>query len=262
MSLTRTSGGGKSSNFRPSLTRAETIESCNSDDLVTVLEMHNRKPYKIIDRKREVKKGVMAETLDELVNRGKAKLNYAIDKKVYVVLEEDGTEVDEEEYFQTLPANTLLMLLFSGDRWSPFGPPFTNVAAAPNNKDRRTLLAASSTSASMASKDEPDLSRGPSFDLATLLDRLHTDIGSIAMFSGQELEVLAEFEPEDLVGYKYDTAFLRQIKEAADRHLEEKREIRNALGLLNLYHKSSKSKSQQQNLSDASPSKRKRSSQK
>ena len=33
--------------------------------------MHNRKPYKIIDRKREVKKGVMAETLDELVNRGK-----------------------------------------------------------------------------------------------------------------------------------------------------------------------------------------------
>lgn len=56
---------------------------------------------------------------------GKAKLNYAMDKKVYVVLEEDGTEVDEEEYFQTLPANTLLMLLFVGDRWSPFGPPFT-----------------------------------------------------------------------------------------------------------------------------------------
>ena len=52
-------------------------------------------------------------------------MNYAIDKKVYVVLEEDGTEVDEEEYFQTLPANTLLMLLFAGDRWSPFGPPFT-----------------------------------------------------------------------------------------------------------------------------------------
>ena len=60
-----------SSNFRPSLTRAETIESCNSDDLVTVLEMHNRKPYKIIDRKREIKKGVMAESLEELISRGK-----------------------------------------------------------------------------------------------------------------------------------------------------------------------------------------------
>ena len=56
--------------FRPSLTRAETIESCNSDDLVTVLEVHDRKPYKIMDRSREVKKGVMAESLDELIERG------------------------------------------------------------------------------------------------------------------------------------------------------------------------------------------------
>ena len=57
--------------FRPSLTRAETIDSCNSEDLITVLEVHDRKPYKIIDRCRENKKGVMAESLDELIERGK-----------------------------------------------------------------------------------------------------------------------------------------------------------------------------------------------
>ena len=91
---------------------------------MTVLEVHERKPYKIVDRSREMKKGVMAESLDELVERGKEKLNYPMDKQVYVVLEEDGTEVDEEEYFQTLPENTLLMLLHVGDKWSPFGPPF------------------------------------------------------------------------------------------------------------------------------------------
>jgi len=33
--------------------------------------------------------------------------------------------VDEEEYFQTLPDNTNLMLLLKEDVWSPFGPPFT-----------------------------------------------------------------------------------------------------------------------------------------
>jgi len=59
------------------------------------------------------------------LNKGKDKLNYPMDKPVYVVLEEDGTEVDEEEYFQTLPDNTLLMLLHIGDKWSPFGPSFT-----------------------------------------------------------------------------------------------------------------------------------------
>jgi hypothetical protein len=37
---------------------------------VTVLEVHDRKPYKILDRSREVKKGVMAESLDELIERG------------------------------------------------------------------------------------------------------------------------------------------------------------------------------------------------
>jgi len=111
-------------NKRPSLTRAETIESCNSDDLVTVLEVPcERKPYKIIDRSREVKKGVVADSLEELIERGKEKLNYPLDKAVYVVLEEDGTEVDEEEYFHTLPENTLFMLLYVGEKWSPFGLP-------------------------------------------------------------------------------------------------------------------------------------------
>jgi hypothetical protein len=33
--------------------------------------------------------------------------------------------VDEEEYFQTLPDNTTLMLLFKDDMWSPYGPPYT-----------------------------------------------------------------------------------------------------------------------------------------
>ncbi len=57
-----------------------------------------------------------------LLLQGKEKLGYQPDKAVYVVLEEDGTEVDDEEYFQTLPENTLLMLLIPGDKWSPFGP--------------------------------------------------------------------------------------------------------------------------------------------
>ena len=40
--------------------------------------MHNRKPYKIIDRKREIKKGVMAESLEELISRGKIALTFSM----------------------------------------------------------------------------------------------------------------------------------------------------------------------------------------
>ena len=38
---------------------------------------------------------------------------------MYAVLEEDGTEVDEEEYFQLLPSRTRLIVLSTKEAWSP-----------------------------------------------------------------------------------------------------------------------------------------------
>ena len=74
----------------------------------------------MLDRQRTTKKGLMAGTLEELIRSGKEKLSYREEQGVIVVLEEDGTEVDEEDYFQTLEDNTELILLHSGERWSPF----------------------------------------------------------------------------------------------------------------------------------------------
>ena len=39
--------------------------------------------------------------------------------EVYTVLEDDGTEVDEEEYFQLLPERSVLMVLSAEQIWSP-----------------------------------------------------------------------------------------------------------------------------------------------
>ena len=116
---------------------------------------------------------------------------------------------------------------------------------------------------SSSSRDEPDadLSRGSSLDLQSLLERLASDIGAIALFSGKELELLSELDSEEWPGF--EPAFLKQIQEAADRHLTEKREIRDALGLLKIYH-NSQNQTQRHNHQNqqASPSKRKRSSRK
>ena len=135
------------------LSRGQTIDgdchSCCSqcsDDLVTVLEMVAkqevvRRPFKVTDRLRQVRKGIVASTLEDLMKKGYfitiynsydsphhsalEKLNYADWLEVYLVLEEDGTEVDDEEYFQSLPNNTRLMLLLDQDIWSPVGPPYS-----------------------------------------------------------------------------------------------------------------------------------------
>jgi len=96
--------------------------------LVTVLEITKeaeKRPYKVTDRLRLARKGVMARSLQDLIRRAKDKLEYGDWCQVYLVLEEDGTEVDDEEYFQTLPDNTMFMLLFIQDIWSPVGPPYT-----------------------------------------------------------------------------------------------------------------------------------------
>lgn len=36
-----------------------------------------------------------------------------------LVLDEDGTGVDTDDFFQTLPDNTVLMVLENGHRWTP-----------------------------------------------------------------------------------------------------------------------------------------------
>ena len=71
--------------------------------------MTSRKPYKVTDKTRRVKKGLMASSLEELILSSLRKLAYPGDKEeVMMVLEEDGTEVDEEEYFQVV----LIFFLF------------------------------------------------------------------------------------------------------------------------------------------------------
>lgn len=42
-------------------------------------------------------------------------------ENVCLVLESDGTQVEDGEYFKTLANNTILLLLRHGERWCPTG---------------------------------------------------------------------------------------------------------------------------------------------
>ena len=46
-------------------------------------------------------------------------MGYCEDEDVYAVLEEDGTEVDEEEYFQYVPHRTRIIVMSRKEAWSP-----------------------------------------------------------------------------------------------------------------------------------------------
>ncbi|XP_029288575.1 cell death activator CIDE-3-like [Cottoperca gobio] len=75
------------------------------------------KPFRVTNADRSVKKGIMADMLEDLMNKVSDSL--CVPCVGALVLDEDGTGVDTEEFFQTLPENAVLMVLEKGHKWTP-----------------------------------------------------------------------------------------------------------------------------------------------
>lgn len=59
----------------------------------------------------------MAHTVEDLMNKVSDSLNVPCVSAL--VLDEDGTGIDTEDFFQTLPENAVLMVLEKGQKWTP-----------------------------------------------------------------------------------------------------------------------------------------------
>lgn len=71
-----------------------------------------KKGYKVTDVRRDKKFGVAAQSLKELIEKSRKKLEVSVncaECRVYVA--EDGTLVDDDEYLASLPPQTLLILI-------------------------------------------------------------------------------------------------------------------------------------------------------
>uniref|UniRef100_A0A8C4E5N1 Cell death inducing DFFA like effector b n=1 Tax=Dicentrarchus labrax TaxID=13489 RepID=A0A8C4E5N1_DICLA len=76
-----------------------------------------QRPFRVCCHNRETRKGITAGTLEELKERVLLLSLSAV--SLSLVCEEDGTEVDSEEFLMTLPDNTMLMALQPGQTWRP-----------------------------------------------------------------------------------------------------------------------------------------------
>ncbi|KAF6209511.1 hypothetical protein GE061_015258 [Apolygus lucorum] len=84
-------------------------------------ELRGKRPFKIWDSWRNIRKSLVVNSLKDLETRGKEKLQVPPNEPVRLVLESDGTQVEDGEYFRTLPNNTVILLLRQGERWYPTG---------------------------------------------------------------------------------------------------------------------------------------------
>ncbi|NWW50392.1 CIDEA protein, partial [Pedionomus torquatus] len=74
------------------------------------------RPFRVSNASRSSRKGIVASSLQELIN--KTVEAFLISGIVTLVLEEDGTVVDTEEFFRSLDDNTHFMVLEKGQKWT------------------------------------------------------------------------------------------------------------------------------------------------
>jgi len=73
----------------------------------------------VTDKFRTAETIITSQNLLDFLAQGREFLGLREDEEVFAVLEDDGTEVDEEEYFQLLSDKTYFMILSSQQIWSP-----------------------------------------------------------------------------------------------------------------------------------------------
>ncbi|XP_055985754.1 lipid transferase CIDEC isoform X3 [Sorex fumeus] len=81
-------------------------------------EAPRARPCKVSSADRSIRKGIMARSLDDLLGKVRD-TELPASKPFSLVLEEDGTTVETEEYFQALADDTVFMVLQKGQKWQP-----------------------------------------------------------------------------------------------------------------------------------------------
>ncbi|KAG6803481.1 DNA fragmentation factor subunit alpha [Apis mellifera caucasica] len=181
-------------------------------------------PYKIVDHTREKRKGITASSLKELISIARNRLSLPLDAEVTIVLEQDGTEVDDEEYFATLERNTSLMVLYGNQKW---------VAAGSNKAASRYIVVDDVDNIECGQRRDEVRRRRPPIE--ALVSSLHGDPSHISLLDGHNLELLSDMDPDSVADIvSGNIIFLEQLKEASGRFLAEKRQAQGSLDVLQM----------------------------
>ncbi|KAM6214840.1 lipid transferase CIDEC isoform 2-T2 [Rhynchocyon petersi] len=103
-----------------------------------ISEASGARPYRVSNANRSVRKGIVAHSLEDLLHKAQNTLMLA-NKLLSLVLEEDGTMVETEEYFQTLAEDTVFMVLQKGEKWQPLSEEGTGYQLSLSHKPTRKI---------------------------------------------------------------------------------------------------------------------------
>ncbi|MBN3286156.1 DFFA factor, partial [Polyodon spathula] len=182
--------------------------------------MTEEKPCKVCNFSRQKSYGIAVRSLEDLKTKGRETLGMDSKVLVSVVLEDDGTIVEDEAYFMCLPPNTKFMILHSKEKWGPA----TRV-------DGGTAWLGESIDS-----DEMDSAFTGTESWRGLAQQLKRDLSSIILMSEEELQCLVDVSCEELareLGHKETK--VQSLQDALQRVLDQREEERQSREILQLY---------------------------
>lgn len=181
------------------------------------------KPHKVWSCDRQTRKCVVASSLDELRTKGAAKLGYNNPFDLKIVLEIDGTEVEDENYFQRAERDTVFLMLQPNEKWLP--PGVEALRAGFDVVD--------------SGEEIPCVFSSNCMDPNVILRHLEIDTGKLALLTEEQLELLAEMPGESVNTALFSGSFVESVSETCGRLLVEKREAREAIEFIKVFSQSS-----------------------
>lgn len=191
------------------------------------------RPCKVCNFTRQKSYGLVVPSLDELKVKGSEFLGLSPGEAVTVVLENDGTIVQDESYFLCLPLNTKFMLLHEKETWSPV-----------RRMDGGTAWMARESMLLDADTVDTFSAAAPWWDLA---QQLKQDLASVILMSEADLQILVDAPCSELasaMGFQQKKA--EDLQETLQRVLDRREEERQSKELLQLYLKAAEKEDRQQ----------------
>lgn len=201
--------------------------------------MAEAKPCKVCNYSRQKSYGLVVSTLDQLKLKGGETLGFSSDTSVAVVLEDDGTIVEDDAYFLCLPANTKFMLLHDKETWAPTkkidgGTAWLSRESVALEEDAVDAMFAGS-----------DLETWQS-----LASQLKQDLASIILLSDTELQMLVDVPCAELAAaLGFEERKAQALQDTLQNVLDRREESRQSKELLQLYLKTVEREQEQEETS-------------
>ncbi|KAK0132322.1 DNA fragmentation factor subunit alpha [Merluccius polli] len=185
--------------------------------------MGDLRPCKVCNFKRQHSYGLVVPSLEQLKIKGGESLGIGPGAPVSVVLEEDGTIVEDDIYFLCLPSNTKFMLLCEKETWCPV----RRIEGGTAWMTRDSMLLEVDSLDGSISQVEP---------WWILAQQLKQDLASIITMSEADLQTLVDIPCTQLASaLDFQESKVQNLQETLQRVLDRREEERQSKELLQLY---------------------------